>query len=204
MNTEYLRLNIFEPERDKLEIIVQVLRTGGLVVLPTETVYGVGFDPDSEIAARKIKAVKETREKPYSLCIPDLSWIKSYQVEERSLSNLSVIEDLLPGPITFVLNIKNRGKIGFRIPLNKITQSAVEIFARPIALASANASDKIPASNAQEAFDYLLSKVDLIIDGGCSTLCVPSMVLDLTENPVKILREGPLFVNEEVRKRYNI
>ncbi|HEO64013.1 MAG TPA: Sua5/YciO/YrdC/YwlC family protein, partial [Candidatus Omnitrophica bacterium] len=169
MNTEYLKLNIFEPEKEKLEIIAQVLKKGGLVVLPTETVYGIGFDPDSNIAVQKMKAVKEARDKPYSLCVPDLSWIDNYQVEEGSLSNLSLIKDLLPGPITFIVSVKNKGKIGFRIPLNRITQNGVEIFAKPIGLASANASGKMPASNAQEASDYLFGRVDLIIDGGCST-----------------------------------
>ncbi len=205
MSTEYLKIDLFNPEEDKLKDIVRVLSSGGLVVFPTETVYGIGFDIESKVAMDRMEIIKKERqEKPYSISIPDLSWIKDYKLSNDSLNKLQLIRDLLPGPITFVVEREDKEKLGFRVPMNKITQSAITLFKKPIYLASANRSGGVPAKDAQEAMDNLRGEVDLIIDGGCCNLSVPSLVLDLTQNPVKILREGPLSSTTEVKKRFNI
>ncbi|MDP8216160.1 MAG: L-threonylcarbamoyladenylate synthase [Candidatus Kaelpia imicola] len=205
MNTEYLKLSIFDPEEGKLEKIVKVLSNEGLVVFPTETVYGIGFDTESKAAMDRIEAIKKERQdKPYSISIPDFSWIKDYRIDKDSLNRAHLIEDLLPGPITFIVKIEDGSKLGIRVPMNRITQDAITLFKKPIYLPSANISGGVPAKNAQEAMDCLWGRVDLIVDGGCCTLCVASLVLDLTQNPVKILREGPLFFTTEVKKRFSI
>lgn len=204
MKTQYLKINPYQPEREKVKHVVEVLRDGGLVVLPTETVYGIAFDPDLKGAWEKIDQIKRGRKKPYSLNLPNLDWLKRYQVDEYSMQCLDKIRDLLPGPITFILAVRDMGKVGFRIPDNLITQEVILAFSKPIYLPSANLSNEPPARNAQEAMDSLWGKVDLIVDGGGCKFCIPSLVLDLTENPVKILREGPPFVTEEVRRRFNL
>ena len=205
MKTEYLKINIFEPEKGKVKYIADILKNGGLVVLPTETVYGIGFKVDSEIAAQKIKAIKKQRQnKFYTLCLAELDWLQRYDLEQQSLKNLELMRDLLPGPITFILNLKDKTKVGFRIPANKITQAIVNYFSEPIYLSSANLSDLTPAKNAQEAIDALWGRVDVIVDGGCADLCFPSLILDLSQELVKILRAGPPFVTEEAKRRFQI
>jgi len=202
MKTEYFKISSCFPEEERINHVVEILSNGGLVVLPTETVYGIGFDLESDIALNKIRVVKRERDaKPYTVCIPDLSWLDNYDIEEKSRKNFSLIEDLIPGPITAVMAVKGKDKLGFRIPANDITRQVVYAFSKPIGLSSANFSYQMPARGAQEAMDYLWGAVDLIIDGGSSVFCVPSLVLDLSLNPVEILRTGPPFVTEEVKKR---
>lgn len=205
MKTEYLKLNPYQPERESIEYAVRVIKEEGLVVLPTETVYGIGFDPESEIAWQKIREIKREREqKPYALHLASIEWLKNYDFDEYSLSNFGAISDLLPGPITFILGLKDKSKLGFRIPNNLITQKLIFFFSKPIYLPSANISGGVPARGVQEVIDNLWGKVDLILDGGSCQYCILSCVLDLTQNPVKILRAGPPFVTEEIRRRFNI
>ncbi len=205
MNTSFLKLNIVNPEKDKLREAVKVLSHGGLVVLPTETVYGIGFDIKSEMARGKITDIKrERKEKPYSIAMPDFNWIEDYEIESMSLKRAYLIKDLLPGPLTFILNVGGKGKIGFRIPDNRITQDIITLFKKPIYLTSSNISDGVPALSFKEAVERLNGRVDLIINGGSFSLSRPSLVLDLTQNPVKILREGPTLFTEEVKKRFEI
>ncbi len=202
MKTEYLKISPGSPEEERINRVVEALSNGGLVVLPTETVYGIGFDLESDIALNKIGAVKKERDaKPYTVCIPDSNWLSNYDIEEESRRNFSLIEDLMPGPITVVMAVKGRGKLGFRMPADNITRQVVYAFSKPIGLSSANLSYQIPARGAQEAIDYLWGAVDLIVDGGSPVFCVPSLVLELSLNPVEILRAGPPFVTEEVKKR---
>ncbi|MDP8233422.1 MAG: L-threonylcarbamoyladenylate synthase [Candidatus Saelkia tenebricola] len=205
MRTECLKITPFNPEKGKIDFIIKVFSRGGIVVLPTETVYGVGFDLESDCALKKINNVKNQRDKkPYAVCIPDSSWIKNYDIEEQSLKNFSLIKDFLPGPITFIMTAKDKCKIGFRIPANNITQQVLFAFLKPIGLSSANMSHQTPARGVQEAIDYLWGKVDLIVDGGPSDLCVPSLVVDLSFSPIQILRSGPIFITQEVKKRFKI
>lgn len=205
MKTEYLKLDPYRPGREKVKYVAEVLRRGGLVVIPTETVYGIGFDPESKPALERIVQVKRNRNrKPYTLCLPSMEWLRKFSLAESSWNNLQAIRDLLPGPITFLLEVRGRGISGFRIPLNFIAQEIVRSFSKPINLSSANVSGETPARCVQEAIDSLWGKVDLILDGGFSPLCLPSLVLDLSRKPVKILREGPPFVTAEVKRRFGI
>jgi L-threonylcarbamoyladenylate synthase len=205
MNTRSLRINIVKPEKDKLEKAVRVLSSGGLVVLPTETVYGIGFDIDSKMAMDKIAEIKkERRDKSYSVAIPDFNWIERYKIKDGSLKRALYLKDLLPGPLTFILEREDNSSIGFRVPDNKVTQRIITLFKKPIYLASANISGADPALSFKEAVDYLQGKVDLIVDGGNSCLLKPSLVLDLTQNPVKILREGSVNLTAEIKRRFGI
>ena len=83
-------------------------------------------------------------------CIPEVSWLESFGIEEKSGRNFKLIEDLLPGPITFIVGLRGRGRSGFRIPANSITQKIVGSFSKPIYLSSANISASPPARSAQE------------------------------------------------------
>ncbi len=202
MKTEYLKISPLHPQEERIKLAVEVLRKGGLVVLPTETVYGIGFDPGSKIAWRKIARVKSQREgKPYSLNLAYPEWVKRFNINSKSLNRLEVIKDLIPGPVTFIVVDNEDRKIGFRIPDHLVCRSVIQRFSRPIYLSSANLSNLRPACSAQEAMDMLWGMVDMVIDSGPAQLCVPSAVVDLTGESVKLLREGPPFVTAEIIRR---
>ncbi len=205
MKTEYLKVDSYNPQQEIIDYLTKALRSGSLVVLPTETVYGIGFDPASARALDKIVLTKTNREgKPYSICVPEISWLDKYDITEISKANFSIIKDLLPGPITCIMEVRKQGLLGFRIPANTITKRVLSSFAKPLYLSSANASGELPARGVQEVIDALWGKVDIIVDGGCCQLCLPSLLLDLSRNPVKILRAGPPFVTLEAKKRFKI
>ncbi|HDM08630.1 MAG: threonylcarbamoyl-AMP synthase [Candidatus Omnitrophota bacterium] len=202
MKTEYLKISPLHPQEERIKLAVEVLRNGGLVVLPTETVYGIGFDPDSEIAWRKIERVKSQRgRKPYSLNLAYPEWVKRFNIKSDSLNRLELIRDLIPGPVTFIVVDNEDRKIGFRIPDHLVCRSVIQGFSGPVYLPSANPSGLSPACSAQEAMDMLWGMVDMVIDSGPAQLCVPSAVVDLTAGSIKLLREGPPFVTAEITRR---
>lgn len=202
MKTRYLKITPFHLGEERINLAVEVLKNGGLVVLPTETVYGIGFDPDSEIAWEKIKKIKSQREgKPYSLNLATPEWLKKFNIRPDCLKRLELISDLIPGPVTFILVDDSGNKIGFRVPAQIICQEIIARFSRPIYLPSANFSNFKPACSAQEAMDMLWGMVDMVVDCGPSQLCLPSAVVDLSGDKVKLLREGPPFVTEEIKRR---
>ena len=204
MKTQYLKISPIYPQAERIRLVVETLNTGGLVILPTETVYGIGFDPDSPGARDKISRIKFRRDnKPYSLNLPDIDWLNNFNIRQDCLQRLELIAELLPGPITFIMCDHNGNKLGFRIPANSICEEVIRNFSRPIYLPSANPSNLKPACSAQEAMDMLWGDVDMIVDGGPSQLCLPSAVVDLTQQQVQLLRSGPPFVTAEILRRIN-
>ncbi|HDI45910.1 MAG TPA: threonylcarbamoyl-AMP synthase [Candidatus Omnitrophica bacterium] len=204
MKTQYLKISPICPQAERIRLVVETLKAGGLVVLPTETVYGIGFDPDSPVARDKITRVKSQRDnKPYSWNLPDIDWLDNFNIRQDCLQRLKLIGNLLPGPITFIMCDHNGNKLGFRIPANSICRKIIQKFSKPIYLPSANPSNLRPACSAQEAMDMLWGEVDMIVDGGPSQMCLPSAVVDLTQSQVQLLRSGPPFVTAEILRRIN-
>ncbi len=176
---------------------IKILKNGGLVVYPTETVYGLGgnaFDSDS---VDKVFRVKE-REKsnPISIALPNIEQIEKYAKTTPKTKNF--LEEFLPGPVTPLLSsryefpdgITYENKIGIRIPNNKMALNLLSRYS-PITSTSANFSGQKEARKIEELNKKFIQKVDLVLDGGKTTHGKGSTVVDT--NSWKIIREGALI-----------
>jgi len=181
-----------------LEQAVSVLKNGGLIIYPTDTVYGIGCDITQKSAIEKIYRVKGMRtQKPLSFVCSDIKDISKYA--KISTANYRILRRYLPGPYTFILPgtkeapkalISKQKTVGVRIPDHPLTLEIVKALGNPIISTSVNISEQSFASDPQEFFEYYEGKVDLLLDSG-PTWAELSSVIDMTndEQPV-VIREG--------------
>jgi L-threonylcarbamoyladenylate synthase len=203
MKTLFIKINPYSIEEEKIDLAVDIILKGGLVIVPTETVYGIACDSQNKEAVEKLTKLKGNREnKPFSYNLAKLDWIDRYfSVSDESQRVLKAFKNLFPGPITIVVKLKDGDKIGIRIPENEIIQKIIVKCEKPLYIPSANPTDDLPAVSAEEAIFYFWDKVDLIIDGGNTRYGVSSLVLDLSSPSLKILRNGPPYIESEIKKR---
>jgi L-threonylcarbamoyladenylate synthase len=199
MKTIILKIDKNKPEADKLKQAAEVLKTGGVVVIPTDTVYGLAANAFSVAAQKKIYSIKgRSFRKPLILMPPDLNSLKSIaHIPERSGK---LIKKFWPGPLTVVLATTELGKlvsggrsdIGVRIPASDIVRALLKVCGFPILTTSVNLSGKPSAKSGGEAAKYMNGKVELVIDCGRCDLGRESTVVDITHFPGTVIREGCL------------
>lgn len=199
MDAELIKLYQANPQEDKIEHIARVLKNGGLVVYPTDTIYGLGCDIFNTKALEKVKRLKGIKGKRLNLSFIcyDLSHISEYAKVDTPTFKL--MKKALPGPFTFLLQASskvpkilhaNKTTIGIRVPNNNIPRLIVKALGNPIITTSihANAVHEY-FSDPEVIFKEFSTLVDLIIDGGCGSV-TPSTIVDCTEGIPKIVREG--------------
>lgn len=195
---ELLKINPDNPQGRFVKRAVETLNHGGVIVYPTDTVYGIGCDIFNKKAIEKIYQLKEKeRKKPLSFIVPNLKDISIYALV--SDKNYRILKRFLPGPFTFVLPATkmvpkkiaevNKKTIGIRIPDNKICQMLLEEFSKPIISTSANLSGKQILNDPDVIKDEIGNKVDLILDCGLLGLEASTVVNLALEEPT-ILRQG--------------
>lgn len=180
-----------------VQAAVEVLQQGGIIIYPTDTVYGIGCDITNRSALEKLYRLKGMkRQKPLSFICSDLKEVSRYAL----ISNTAYREMRrhLPGPYTFILPathevpkmlISKQRTVGIRIPDNELCLAIVRRFGKPIVSTSLNSSERSFASDPLEFIEYYDSKVDLIISAGPSYREVSS-VIDFTGGHPVVLREG--------------
>lgn len=188
-----VRIDPQNPEKRKIERAVNILEDGGVVVYPTDTIYGLGANIFREDAVKRVYSLKgRDYSKPLSVCVSKIKDISKIAY----LNGVEEIEGLLPGPFTIILPKKEivssvitagGGKIGVRIPNNRICMELTRKF--PITSTSANLSGEEVPQKVGEIRELWDDGVDLIIDGG-KLQGAPSTVIDWTTKPPKILRKG--------------
>lgn len=196
-----LRINPDNPEGRKIRQVVQTLQKGGIIIYPTDTVYGLGCDIHNQHAVERICRIRKLDPKKAMLSIicKDISQISEFasQIDKEIFK---LLKKNLPGPFTFVLNsnsqvpklFKNRKKtIGVRVPENAIVQEIIEQLGHPILTTSLKSDDEILEyfTDPMDIFDDFKKLVDVVIDGGVGNN-VPSTVVDCTDADFEILREG--------------
>jgi len=196
------------PDEKILNMAVEVLRRGGLVAFPTETVYGLGADALNEEAVRKIFEAKgRPPDNPIIVHVGNMEQVYSL-VEDVPPDAERLMEAFWPGPLTLIFYkspivsyIVTGGspKVGIREPQNEIALTLLNLFGRPIAAPSANASGRPSPTKAEHVIEDLGDKVDLIIDGGDVSFGVESTVLDITTDPPVLYRPGAC-PKEEIEK----
>lgn len=192
-------MQILQPTEENIKIAADIIKTGGLVAFPTETVYGLGANGFDPIATAKIFEAKgRPRFNPLILHICNIS-----QIEEISSIKLKNIEKLIntffPGPLTIVVpktikvpDIITAGNptVAIRMPDNKIALDLIKYSGVPIAAPSANKFGKLSPTTAQHVAKQLKDKIDVVLDGGKSKVGVESTIVEITEGNIYLLRPG--------------
>ena len=189
-------MNSFSPQL--LKQAVELLKDGGVVAFPTDTVYGVGVDPLQPQAVRKLYRIKGRPDnKPIAILVGSIEDVERVaQSPSKTFSRLA--DRFWPGGLTLILEaldlppeITAAGStVGVRMPNHPLTLELLREFGGPIATTSANRSGKDPAISANEVDAQLGDRVNLIVDGGDTITKVASTVLDLSASPPRILRHG--------------
>lgn len=194
------------PHERAIDQIVQVLKNGGLVIYPSDTVYGLGCDITNLKAMERLAKLKgiKLEKSQFSFVCNDLSHLSHY-TKPISNSNFKLLRRALPGPFTFVLeasnnlphSYKNRKTVGIRVPDHLVPKMIVEKLGNPIASTSIRDDDEIIEYTTDpeliaEKFDKV---VDLVVDSGMGDNQA-STIVDITDNEVLVLREGKGDINE--------
>lgn len=190
-----LKTNQNEVDKNVIDEAVKVLADGGVILYPTDTVYGLGANIFNRKAVKKVYNIKKRSYlKPISLLVSSKDAIPL--VSKASLNQLNFIDKYLPGPYTFILKkskivprhlTSGSVNVGVRVPKSEIACSLAKIF--PITTTSANLSNKDTLDTPEEILKQLGCEVDLIIDVGPLNSGNPSTIIDLTgEEPVFVKR----------------
>ncbi len=196
MKTKVIKLNPDFPEEPFLNEAVMVLRNGGLVVFPTETVYGIAANMLNHDTMTKLHEIKKRpRNKPFSVHIPDFDSLKGLGIALSKDAD-RITKRFWPGPLT-IIALNNKGeKTGLRMPDNRIAFLLLKKAGVPIVAPSANISGNKAPISAEEALREMDGLVDIILDGGRARIGIESTLMDVTERPFRILREGALPAKE--------
>ena len=188
------------PNPKQIQKVVEVLRNGGLVIYPTDTVYGLGCDITHIKAMEKVAQIKGvTLEKSnFSFICNDLSHLSDY-TKQIDTPTYKILKRALPGPYTFVLSgsnslpkaFKKKKTVGIRVPDNNIARAIVAELGNPIVSTSIHDEDDVLeyTTDPELIFEKWQNLVDLVIDGGYGDNYA-STVIDLTGDAPQVLREG--------------
>ena len=197
---EFIRIYEENPNPKEIKKVVEVLKKGGLIIYPTDTVYGLGCDITNTKALERIAQIKGVKlEKAnFSFICHDLSNLSDY-VKQIDTSTFKILKRALPGPYTFILPgaktlppvFKKKKTVGIRVPSNNIALEIVKALGNPIVSTSIRDEDEILEYTTDpelilEKWDNL---VDLVIDGGYGDN-EASTIIDLSEGEPLIVREG--------------
>lgn len=193
----FLSINGENPQLRLIKKAVEILQDGGIIIYPTDTVYGLGCDLFNKRGIEKIYEIKRrSKKQPLSFVCSDLKDISRYaKVSDYAYKTM---KRLLPGPYTFVLNasrlvpkiiLPKRQTTGIRVPDNQICLSLVRELGNPIISTSVTTEDGEVLSDPSEIKDKFAHCVDLIIDGGI-LVSNPSSVISLVDDSIEIIRVG--------------
>ncbi|HEY9170231.1 MAG TPA: L-threonylcarbamoyladenylate synthase [Lutibacter sp.] len=197
---ELIKIYNENPNEREIDKVVKVLKKGGLIIYPTDTVYGLGCDITNTKAMEKVAQLKGLKldKANFSFICYDLSNLSDY-VKQIDTPAYKILKKALPGPYTFILPsstnlpkaFKNKKTVGIRIPNNNIIRELVKVLGNPIVSTSIYDEDDLLeyTTDPELIFEKWGNKVDIVIDGGYGSN-IPSTIVDLSEGEITILREG--------------
>ncbi|WOC39992.1 L-threonylcarbamoyladenylate synthase [Polaribacter sp. HL-MS24] len=197
---QFIKIYNENPNQKEIDKVVQVLQNGGLVIYPTDTVYGLGCDITKTKAIERIAQIKGIKmdKANFSFVCNDLSHLSDY-VKQIDTATFKILKRALPGPYTFILPgsknlpkaFKNKKTVGIRIPDNSIIRTLVKALGNPIITTSIKDEDDILeyTTDPELIFEKWQHLVDVVIDGGFGDN-LGSTIIDLTTEVPTILREG--------------
>ena len=196
---EFIKIYNENPNPKEIAKVVKVLQSGGLVIYPTDTIYGLGCDITKTKSLEKIAQIKgvQLEKANLSFICNDLSHLSDY-VKQLDSATFKILKRALPGPYTFILPgsnnlpkvFKKKKTVGIRIPDNNIIRTLVAELGNPIVSTSIRDEDDVLeyTTDPELIFEKWQGLVDVVIDGGYGDN-EPSTVIDLTEQPT-VIREG--------------
>jgi tRNA threonylcarbamoyl adenosine modification protein (Sua5/YciO/YrdC/YwlC family) len=198
--TEIIKVYNDNPNPKAIEKIVKVLKKGGLIIYPTDTVYGLGCDITNNKALEKIARIKGVKldKANFSFICKDLSNLSDY-VKQIDQPTFKLLKRALPGPYTFILEgnnnlpkvFKKKKTVGIRVPDNNIARAIVSALGNPIVSTSIKDEDEVIeyTTDPELIFEKWKNKVDLVVDGGYGDNQA-STVIDLSKGEIEIIRKG--------------
>ena len=196
-------LKIFpeNPHEKKIQQVVECLKDGGVIIYPTDTVYGLGCDIFKQKAVEKIARIKKVNIKKhnFSFICSDLSHLSDF-TKPMDRSTYKLMKKALPGAFTFILNANNtipklfknnRKTIGIRVPNHNIPRNIVELLGNPILTTSIRDDDNIVeySTDPELIYEKYKKQVDIVIDCGYGNLS-PSTIVDCSKGEIEIIRQG--------------
>ncbi|MCQ2800916.1 MAG: threonylcarbamoyl-AMP synthase [Bacilli bacterium] len=182
---------------------LEALNNHQVIAFPTETVFGLGVFYDDEEAYNLLNQVKRRREdKPYTMMLSDVEDIFKYA--DINSKYLPVIKKYMPGSLTILVKCKdnvpgyvthNTGVLGLRIPANKEALDLLKYVKKPLLVPSANRRDEKPALNGIEVKNIFQDEIKVVVPGQ-TCQGQPSTIIDLTGDEIKLIRKGPISLEE--------
>lgn len=191
-----------ENYNEAIRTAISVLDKSGVIAYPTETFYALGARYDKKDALKKLYGIKRRpEEKAMPLIIGDIEEL-ALLTDHISGPAHELIKKFWPGPLTLVFSatkglneyIMSENRVAVRVPGESFALRLAKAAGFPITATSANISDKPPAETASMVSDYVDQGIDLIIDGGHTKGGLPSTIIEVTENGIKILRKGAINI----------
>lgn len=199
---------IEKPSKESYEKAGQILKDGGIVAFPTDTVYGLGaIYKDKDAVSKIFEAKGRDEKKPLSILISDISEVELL-ADEISPKAHKLMRRYWPGALTLVFKKKEgipdnvtagKDTIGIRMPSSDVARNIIKAAGMPLATPSANTSGKRSSVTAKDVEEDLDGKIDMLIDGGACDIGIASTVVDVTKEPFEILREG-VITKEMIEK----
>jgi len=196
-------LRILKASQSSISEAIRVIKIGGLIVYPTDTIYGLGCDPFNTLAVKRLIDAKGQRKKPLPILASDVEHVKI--VAEVTEAAEKLARRFWPGPLTIVLKKKpllpqmvtfGRDTVGVRVPNHPVTLELLRRCDGLLIGTSANISGKKSTATAEEAANQLGGEVDLILDGGRTRLRKGSTVINLAGRRFRLERVGPISLRE--------
>jgi tRNA threonylcarbamoyl adenosine modification protein (Sua5/YciO/YrdC/YwlC family) len=197
---EFFKIYEKNPDARLIDRAVEILRNGGVIIYPTDTVYGLGCDITKTRALEKVARLKNVKlgKANFSFICYDLSNLSEY-VKQIDTPVYKILKRTLPGPFTFILKgsnnlpkaFKKKATVGIRIPDNNIIRTIIKELGNPIMSTSIYDEDDVIeyTTDPELIYEKWKGKVDLVIDGGYGGN-IASTIVDLSDNEITIVREG--------------
>ncbi|MCQ5337200.1 MAG: L-threonylcarbamoyladenylate synthase [Candidatus Methanomethylicia archaeon] len=202
-----MKIKLSLTDINKILELGEMIKKGGVIVYPTDTVYGIGGNPFLEDVVIRIKNIKQREEKAMPILVSSLE--KAKEMAYFNDLSLKIANTFWPGPLTIVLKTKvkfsphltgGRDSIGLRIPNHELALKIIEASGGALIGTSANISGRPPAISIEDLDEKIRSSVDLIIDGGKCYLGKPSTVIEVIDSKIKIIRIGAIGIDEFIKR----
>jgi tRNA threonylcarbamoyl adenosine modification protein (Sua5/YciO/YrdC/YwlC family) len=201
MTAEVIKIHPQNPEGRKIKNVVEILQRGGIIIYPTDTIYGIGCDLTNRKSVDRLCQIMGIKPQKLDLSFicSDLSHVSAY-VKRIDTPVFKILKKALPGPYTFILHSSskvpkilgvNKKTVGIRIPNHAIPLEIVRLLENPLISSSIKDDDAVKAytTDPEEIYEDFKYKVDVVIDGGPGKN-IPSSIIDCTGENIEVVRKG--------------